>query len=72
MAHEGRQIKDDDVIGAFGRAYLLWGEPAQALPLLQESAELFAPFAQQAPGVFDIKYDRVRELYLMAYFMQDY
>ena len=47
---------------AFGGSYLDWGEPAQALPLLQESAELFAPFAQQAPNVFGEKYDLVLQL----------
>ncbi|QTR50432.1 tetratricopeptide repeat protein [Candidatus Thiothrix anitrata] len=33
----------------FGGSYLDWNEPTQALPLLQESAQLFAPLAQQAP-----------------------
>ena len=48
-----------NTLGAFGWAYLNWGEPEQALPLLQESAELFAPFAQQAPNVFGEEYDLV-------------
>jgi tetratricopeptide (TPR) repeat protein len=46
----------------FGEAYLNWNEPAHALPLLQESAELFAPLAQQAPGVFGEKHDGVLQL----------
>ena len=47
---------------AFGGSYLGWGEPEQALPLLQESAQLFAPFAQQAPNVFGKKYQLTLEL----------
>ena len=46
----------------FGGSYLGWGEPEQALPLLQESAQLFAAFAQQAPNVFGEKYDLVLQL----------
>ena len=47
---------------AFGAAYLDWGELEQALPLLQESAQLFAPFAQQAPNVFSEQYNMVTQL----------
>ena len=46
----------------FGRSYLDWGEPEQALPLLQECAQLFAPLAKQAPGVFGGKYDYTMQL----------
>ncbi len=46
----------------FGRSYLDWNEPAQALPLLQESVRLFAPLAKQAPGVFGEKHDHVLQL----------
>ena len=50
----------------FGRAYLKWNEPTQALPLLQESAQLFAPLAQQAPGVFEKKHDAALQLIEIA------
>ena len=53
-------------LGAFGMAYLNWNEPTHALPLLQESAELFAPLAQQAPGVFGEKHDGVLQLIKLA------
>jgi hypothetical protein len=46
-----------NTLAAFGITYLGWNEPAKALPLLQESAQLFAPLAEQAPGVFGEKYD---------------
>ena len=46
----------------FGRSYLDWNEPTHALPLLQESAQLFVPLAQQAPGVFGEKHDYVLQL----------
>ncbi|MFN3786090.1 MAG: hypothetical protein ACK4RS_04545 [Thiothrix sp.] len=55
-------------LAAFGWAYLHWDEPAQALPLLQESAQLFAPLARQAPGVFGKKHDTV--LQLIEYVLQ--
>ncbi|MGB3918960.1 MAG: tetratricopeptide repeat protein, partial [Thiothrix litoralis] len=51
-----------NTLGAFGMAYLNWNEPAQALLLLQESAQLFAPLAQQAPGVFGEKHDFLLQL----------
>ena len=53
-------------LGAFGKAYLNWDEPNQALPLLQESAQLFAPFAKQAPNVFGEKYDYTLQLIKQA------
>ena len=46
-----------NTLAAFGIAYLGWNEPAKALPLLQESAQLFALLAKQAPGVFGKKHD---------------
>ena len=52
---------------AFGGSYLLlWNEPEQALPLLQESAQLFAPLIQQAPNVFGKKYDYTLQLIAQA------
>lgn len=50
----------------FGEAYLNWNEPAQALPLLQEAAALFAPLAHNAPNVFDDKHDAVLQLLEIA------
>ena len=55
-----------NTLGAFGWAYLHWNEPEQALPLLQESAELFAPFAEQAPNVFGKKYQLTLQLIAQA------
>ena len=51
-----------NTLAAFGIAYLGWNALAQALPLLQESAQLFAPLAEQAPGVFGEKHDIVLQL----------
>ena len=55
-----------NTLGAFGLAFLNWSEPEKALPLLQESAQLFAPFAQQAPNVFGEKYDYTLQLIELA------
>ena len=43
-------------------AYLDWNESTQALPLLKESAQLFASLAKQAPGVFAEQHDIVLQL----------
>lgn len=45
-----------NTLGVFGTAYLLWGKRAEALPLLQESANLLSPLAKQYPGIFGEKY----------------
>ena len=65
LAKDNPTVYQPDVantLAAFGEAYLDWGEPAQALPLLQESAQLFAPLAKQATGVFGKKYDYTLQL----------
>ena len=65
LAKDNPSVYQPDVantLAAFGRAYLNWNEPSHALPLLQESAQLFAPLAQQAPGVFGRKHDHVLQL----------
>ena len=46
-----------ETLMVFAMSYLDWNEPDQALPLLQESTQLFAPFAKQAPNVFGVKYN---------------
>ncbi len=50
----------------FGRTYLNWDKPTQALPLLQESAQLFALLTQQAPNLFGKKHDTVLQLIEIA------
>jgi hypothetical protein len=65
LANDNPAVYLSDVantLAAFGWAYLDWNEPTQALPLLQESAQLFAPLAQQAPGLFGEKHDLVLDL----------
>ncbi len=51
-----------DTLAAFGGTYLLLNELTQALPLLQESAQLFEPLAQQSPSVFGEKHNLVLQL----------
>jgi hypothetical protein len=47
---------------AFGFAYFGWNEPQKSLPLLQESAELLAPFAKKSPSVFGSKHALILQL----------
>ena len=56
------QCESTAIILQGGEAYLNWDDPAQALPLLQESAQLFASLAQQALNVFGEKYDYTLQL----------